>query len=383
MVGEKEMEPDEEVTDGAWVRVDGETFSLTKAPRVDLEMPPDAPAIPRLVLDAGPAAVYAYETFFYARHSPKKSPHTHRAYLFTVRRFLEVAETQGLTLRTIRPLHVSSYLDQYPGELVTKNRQLSALRKFFAELVTYHVLPLNPAATVSGFKQSVDEGGGKSPEITAKQQDRLLSSIDTGSLVGLRDYVVLATMICTAARRGAVARLDVHDLFHEAGTWVFRFREKGSRVRLIPVRHDLELLLMEYRRRSGIESESAPAKPTEMGEERARWPFFRSALARTDTLTEKRMTGEDIGAMLKRRLRAAGLPHTLVPHSFRVATLTDLFRQKVAEHEIQYLAGHADRRTTDLYNRTKRKVTRNLVERISVKLKGPADSIDTDSDPRS
>ena len=83
------------------------------------------------------------------------------------------------------------------------------------------------------------------------------------------------------------------------------------------------------------------------------------------------MTGDDIAAMLKRRLKDASLPHHLVPHSFRVATLTDLYRQKVPEHEIQYLAGHADRRTTDLYNRTKREVTRNLVERISVRLKEP------------
>ena len=70
--------------------------------------------------------------------------------------------------------------------------------------------------------------------------------------------MVLATMICTAARGGAIARLDVGDLFFEADTWVFRFREKGSKVRLILVTQDLELRLMEYRRRSEIESDVAP-----------------------------------------------------------------------------------------------------------------------------
>ena len=34
--------------------------------------------------------------------------------------------------------------------------------------------------------------------------------------------------------------------------------------------------------------------------------------------------------------------------------------------DVQYLAGHSDPRTTQLYNRVKRKVTRNIVERIRI-----------------
>jgi hypothetical protein len=34
--------------------------------------------------------------------------------------------------------------------------------------------------------------------------------------------------------------------------------------------------------------------------------------------------------------------------------------------DVQYLAGHADPRTTRLYDRRRRKVTRNIVERISI-----------------
>ncbi len=34
---------------------------------------------------------------------------------------------------------------------------------------------------------------------------------------------------------------------------------------------------------------------------------------------------------------------------------------------VQYLAGHADPRKTRLYDRGRRRVTRNIVERISIK----------------
>jgi hypothetical protein len=54
----------------------------------------------------------------------------------------------------------------------------------------------------------------------------------------------------------------------------------------------------------------------------------------------------DICRMVKRRLGDAGLPTHLSPHSFRVATVTDLLTQGVALKDVQYLAGHADPRTT-------------------------------------
>ena len=86
------------------------------------------------------------------------------------------------------------------------------------------------------------------------------------------------------------------------------------------------------------------------------------------------MNGIDICRMMKRRLKAAGLPVHFSPHSFRVAAVTDLLSQDVPLEDVQHLAGHADPRTTRIYDRRRRKVTRNLVERISIRLddEGPA-----------
>jgi integrase/recombinase XerD len=65
-------------------------------------------------------------------------------------------------------------------------------------------------------------------------------------------------------------------------------------------------------------------------------------------------------------LRDAGLPDKLSPHSFRVVTVTDLLSQGVALEDVQYLAAHADPRTTRLYDRRQKQVTRNTVEKISI-----------------
>jgi integrase/recombinase XerD len=60
------------------------------------------------------------------------------------------------------------------------------------------------------------------------------------------------------------------------------------------------------------------------------------------------MSAIDMCRMVKRRMKDAELPAHLSPHSFQVATLTNLLEQGVAQVDVQYLAAHADARTTGL-----------------------------------
>lgn len=95
-------------------------------------------------------------------------------------------------------------------------------------------------------------------------------------------------------------------------------------------------------------------------------PELHSAIRRSKQLSVRFMSAGDIGRMVKRRMAAVGLPFQLSPHSFRVATITDLLEQGVPLEDVQNLAGHADPRTTRLYDRRNRRITRNIVERISI-----------------
>ena len=92
--------------------------------------------------------------------------------------------------------------------------------------------------------------------------------------------------------------------------------------------------------------------------------MFVTARGSTDTFTKTGMEGRDICRMVKRYLVRADLPTNLSPHSCRVGVATDLLEQGVPLSDVQYLLGHADPRTTRLYDRRQKKVTRNIVERI-------------------
>jgi site-specific recombinase XerD len=151
-----------------------------------------------------------------------------------------------------------------------------------------------------------------------------------------------------------VARLERQHFYDAGDQFCLRFTDKGGKSREIPVRHDLQCFLVEYAIAAGIDADD---KDT---------PLFRSANRRTKQLTTRRMTAADMARMVKRRLSDVGLPSRLSPHSFRVTTITDLLEQGVPLEDVQRLAGHADPRTTRLYDRRQKRVTRNIVERISI-----------------
>ncbi len=320
----------------------GHDRSPARRRRADHEVGP-----PAIVTAAGAGAEFAWDEFFKGQIA---NAHTRKNYAHAVRRFLDWCDhpDRQIALVRIAPGHVGDYLAGLELATPTKKLRLAALRKFFDLLVVRHVVILNPAASVRAERYSTVEG--KTPEIGTAQARQLLKSIDTSNLVGLRDRAVLAVLIYTAARVGAVAKLTMKSLKHDGTQYSLRFSEKGGKAREIPVRHDLQEILLGY-----IEA----AKITE-------GPLFRTAVRRTKQLTTKSMSGIDICRMMKRRLNSAGLPVQFSPHSFRVATVTDLLEQNVPLEDVQHLAGHADPRTTRLYDRRRRKVTRNIVERISI-----------------
>ena len=308
-----------------------------------------ADAFPALLQRAGKAACFAADEFFSAKIS---NPHTRRAYARPVGRFLTWCEARGIELRQVTPGLAGRFIEELPGADPTKNLALAALRHFFDALVTRHAVALNPFASVRGRKHAVVDG--KTPELTIQQARTLLGSLELSNVVGLRDRAVLGVLTYTGARVGALARLRRGDLQDQETQRVLRFAEKGGKQREIPVRHDLDEWIAAYLEAGRIDLSPKAA------------PLFLAAEGGGLGLTDRPLTAHGVRRMLKRRLRCAGLPEIITPHSFRVMVVTDLLGQDVPMEDVQYLAGHSNPQTTQIYDRRRRRVTRNIVERISV-----------------
>jgi integrase len=165
---------------------------------------------PPLIEQAGNGARFAWDEWFSAE---MRNSHTRRAYGYAVRQFLAWCEAHALALRDIAPGHVGDYYNELRLSVPSKNQHLSAIRCFFDRLVLRHAVLLNPTSSVRGERYSLSEG--KTPEITVRQERKLLKSIRGRNIAALRDRAIAATLIYTAARIGAVAALTVGSFIHD------------------------------------------------------------------------------------------------------------------------------------------------------------------------
>ena len=71
----------------------------------------------------------------------------------------------------------------------------------------------------------------------------LLDSIDTSTLVGLRDRALISVMTFAFARISAVIAMRVEDYYPQGKRWWVRLHEKGGKRHEMPAHHNLEAYL--------------------------------------------------------------------------------------------------------------------------------------------
>lgn len=281
-----------------------------------------------------------------------RNPNTRRAYARAASQFALWCEAAGLTeLRDIEPVHVAAYVEVLQQTLAAPSVKLhlAGIRMLFDWLVVGQVLAVNPASPVRGPKHGVKKG--KTPVLTAEEARRLLDSIETGTLVGLRDRALIGLMVYTFARVGAALKMRGEDVYIQGRrTWV-RLHEKGGKRHEMPCHHNLEDYLGAYARALGGDPKS---------------PLFRSMLGRTGQITERPMGQSDAYRMIGRRALAAGIMTKIGNHSFRATGITEYLQNGGKVEIAQQMANHESARTTGLYDRRNDQVSLDEVERIVI-----------------
>jgi hypothetical protein len=117
----------------------------------------DTHLVPALIADAGEPAAWRYIEFFTANI---RNPNTRRAYARACGRFFAWCENRGLTLTTIRPFDVATYIEalQKTHSPPGVKQQLAAVHMLFDWLITGQVVPTNTAAAVRGPTHVVHHG---------------------------------------------------------------------------------------------------------------------------------------------------------------------------------------------------------------------------------
>lgn len=305
------------------------------------------PGIPTLFVEAGEQVWQRVVEFFTAQI---RNHNTRLAYAQAVNQFARWCEDNRVTLAQVTPFLVAAYIEQLQQRtaLPTAKQHLAALRSLFDYMVVGQTMRTNPARSVRGPKYVVKKG--LTPVLLPEEARHLLESIDVHTMSGLRDRALLAIMVYSFARVGAVVAMDAEDYFPQGKRYWFRLHEKGSKLHDVPAHHKAEEFVDVYLKAAGLEGNKGV-------------PIFQT-IGRKGQLTGRRLGRLDVLDMVKRRARTAGLLTQVCCHTFRATGITAFLLGGGSLEMAQRIANHESPRTTKLYDRTSDTISLDEIERI-------------------
>jgi site-specific recombinase XerD len=307
--------------------------------------------VPAAVLSQGPRAAKRFIEFFTANI---RNLNTRRAYLRAVSDFFRWLTERGVEdVSLVQPVHVAAYVEQLGTTHAAPSvkQHLAAVRMLFDWFIVGQVVPTNPAAAVRGPSHVVKKG--KTPVLSSEEARDLLDSIPTTSVVGLRDRALIALMVYTFARVGAATAMRVEDYYTQGRRFWVRLHEKGGKRHEMPCHHNLDTYLAAYIEAAGIAMDKKGA-------------LFRTAIGKTNVLTDKPMAQVDVYRMIRRRAKDAGIKTEIGCHTFRATGITAYLKNGGKLEVAQQMAAHESARTTGLYDRRGDEISLDEVERIAI-----------------
>ncbi len=210
---------------------------------------------------------------------------------------------------------------------VTMARKLSAVRSFFRFLVKHGVILDNPLDFIVTPKQK------KAIPVYLPVDDifRLLDSIKTDTLAGIRNRAIFETLYSSGIRVSELEGLDVFDVDFEK--CLIRVVGKGNKERIVPIGKKAIAAIKEYRER--LQSEAG------LGED-DNTPLFLNK-------DHGRLTSRSIARILDKTARECGLLIPVSPHALRHTFATHMLDAGADLRVVQELLGHKSLSTTQKY----------------------------------
>ena len=210
---------------------------------------------------------------------------------------------------------------------VTIARKLSAVRSFFRFLVKHGVILDNPLDLILTPKQV------KAIPVYLPVDDifRLLDSIKTDTLAGIRNRAIFETLYSSGIRVSELEGLDVFSV--DFTKCLIRVVGKGNKERIVPIGKKAVAAIKEYRRR--LQSEAGIA-------EEDNGPLFLNK-------DHGRLTSRSIARILSKTARECGLLIPVSPHALRHTYATHMLDAGADLRVVQELLGHKSLSTTQKY----------------------------------
>ncbi len=185
-----------------------------------------------------------------------------------------------------------------------------------------------------GVRSSVKHKEYYKEALTQAEATRLMDSIDTQTVIGKRDKLIIALMLTNGLRTCEVERIDIADFDVQHGRTILHIRRKGKvdKRDTVAVPDVITELLEDY----------IACRDFDVAD-----PLF---LNHAHGSINRRLAKVTISAIVKQRLRAIGIDRPKVTaHSLRHTCGSLLVERGVDVETIKDVLGHTDTQTTRIY----------------------------------
>jgi site-specific recombinase XerD len=267
-----------------------------------------------------------------------KSPTTLRAYTWTLRRFIQIAQEEGFprNVAGITQAHIYTYLGRFAHlSLESKHRYHREVSCFFKWLQTMGYVRQSPFANIKKVRLPQKIVQPFSPDDVL----RLLACCDPSTPSGARNRAILMVLLDTGMRVGELVRLQLSDLSLE-GQRMRILHGKGNKQRVVAFGRECGEALLLYLKARGSQD----------------GPLLVAATRHRRLNPGVGLEPNGVKQMLRRLGEQAGVPKTHA-HRFRHTFATWAIERDARELDVQYLLGHSTpdmvRRYSATYNSEK------------------------------
>ena len=260
---------------------------------------------------------------YYLKIERAMSQNTVASYCSDVDKFLSSLECKA---EDAGPDEIMSYLSK--DENLSKRsqaRKLSALKSFFAWMISEGLLEDNPCDRIDSPKM-----GRYLPDVLSIGEiDAMISSVDCSTWQGKRDKAILETLYGCGLRVSEAVELKISGIYLDEG--FIKARGKGDKERLIPIGELASDAIVDYMEVRPIPDEASMDDIlflNRFGKKLSRISMFK---------------------MVKKQALLADIRKEISPHTFRHSFATHLIENGADLRVVQELLGHESIVTTEIY----------------------------------
>lgn len=283
------------------------------------------------------------------RFEKRYSPHTVSAYQSDLEQFMLFLNPPNQPVQFTSPSDISHHdirnwmVQLMDNKLLARsvNRKIATLRKYFKFLLQEGIITANPVSRISAPKVPKNlptvVDGDKLTGMLDGKMDAGEEKIFTDDFAGLRDKLVIEMLFGTGMRLAEITGIKEIDINFYEGT--IKVLGKRNKQRIIPLNHELVLLLKQY----------TEAKKCEK--------FDNNSLTLIVTNKGAGAYPKLIYLIVQKYLSHISTQDKKSPHVLRHTFATSLLNKGADLNAIKELLGHANLSATQIY-------THNSVERL-------------------